>query len=67
MVRSETRAQGDTEGCFLDFDVDCTNLAERIEDVVKVYQDLPLGDLGNIVHGLTGIVSDSRILIGEAC
>lgn len=51
----------------MDFDVDCTNLAERIEDVVKVYQDLPLGDLGNIVHGLTGIVSDSRILIGEAC
>ena len=42
-------------------------LAEGIEYVVKVHQDLPLCDLCNVVHGLAGIVPDPGILIGEAC
>ena len=40
-----------------------TNLAELIEYVVKIYQDLALGNFGNVIHGLTGIISYSRILI----
>lgn len=41
-------------------------LAEGIENVVKVFEDLPLGDFGNVVHCLACIVPNSCILIGEA-
>jgi hypothetical protein len=43
-----------------------THLAERIEDLVKVDEDLAFRNLGNVVHALARIVSDSRILVGEA-
>jgi hypothetical protein len=44
-----------------------THLAECIEDLVKVDEDLAFRDLGNVVHALARIVSNPRILIGEAC
>ncbi len=34
--------------------------------MVKVDQDLALCDLGDVVHGLTGVVSDASILVSEA-
>lgn len=41
-------------------------LAEGVEDVVEIDQDLALGDLGYVVHGLAGIVPDAGILVSEA-
>jgi len=41
-------------------------LAQGIKDVVEVDENLPLCDLGNVVHALTGVVPDTGILIGEA-
>jgi hypothetical protein len=35
--------------------------------LVKVDEDLAFRDLGNVVHALARIVSNPRILIGEAC
>jgi translation initiation factor RLI1 len=43
-----------------------THLAEGVEYVVEVDQDLALCDLGDVVHGLAGIVSYTGVLIGEA-
>jgi hypothetical protein len=48
------------------FRVYATHLAERIEDLVKVDEDLAFRNLGDVVHALARIVSDPRILIGEA-
>ena len=42
------------------------HLAEGIEYVVEVDQDLALCDLGDVVHGLAGVVSDTGILVSEA-
>lgn len=42
-----------------------TYLAKLIEYAIKIYQDLTFGNLGNIVHGLAGIVANPSILIGE--
>ena len=42
-------------------------LAEGVEDVVEINQNLAFCDLGYVVHGLAGIVSDPSILVGEAC
>lgn len=41
-------------------------LAEGIEDVIEINEDFALCDLGNVIHGLAGIVSDSCILVCEA-
>ena len=41
-------------------------LAEGIEYVVEIFQDLPLSDLGNIVHRLASVVADTSILVGKA-
>ena len=41
-------------------------LAESIKYVIKIYQNLPLGDLGDVVHSLARIVPNSCILIGKA-
>lgn len=37
-----------------------------IEDAVKINQDLTLGNLGDIVHCLAGVVADAGILVREA-
>ena len=42
------------------------NLAEGIKDLVKVEENLPFGNLGYVVHALAGVVSNARILVGEA-
>ena len=42
------------------------HLAEGIEYVVEVDQDLAFCDLGDVVHGLAGVVSDTGILVSEA-
>lgn len=42
-------------------------LAQGVENVVEEDQNLAFGHLGNIVHGLAGVVSHASILIGEAC
>lgn len=34
--------------------------------MVKVFENLPLGDFGNVVHRLASIVPNSCILVGEA-
>jgi hypothetical protein len=44
-----------------------TYLAECIEYLVEVNQDLSFGNLGDVVHGLAGVVTNSGILISEAC
>ena len=41
-------------------------LAESVEDVIKEQQDLPFRNLGDIVHALTRVISDSCILIRKA-
>lgn len=41
-------------------------LAQGIKDVVEVYEDFSFGDLCDIVHAFTSIVSHTGILIGEA-
>lgn len=41
-------------------------LAKSIKDLIKVDEDFPLCDLGNVVHALASIVSDTGILVGEA-
>lgn len=41
-------------------------LAKGVENVVEVDQDLALCDLGNVVHGLAGVITNTRILVGEA-
>ena len=46
--------------------MDRTYLAECIEDVVEVDEDLALGHLGDVVHGLARIVPDTGILVREA-
>lgn len=43
-----------------------TNLAELVKYAVKVDQDLPFGHFCYVVHGLTSVVPDPGILIGEA-
>jgi hypothetical protein len=43
-----------------------TYLAEGVEYVVEVDQDLTLGYLCDVVHGLARIVADPGILVGEA-
>ena len=43
-----------------------THFAQSIENVVEVNENLALGDLCNIVHGLTCIVANAGILVGEA-
>jgi hypothetical protein len=43
-----------------------SHLTERVKYVVKVYQNLALGYLCNVVHALASVVSYSGILIGEA-
>jgi hypothetical protein len=43
-----------------------TYLAESVEDVVKVNQYFALGYLCDVVHSLTCIVTNPRILIREA-
>jgi hypothetical protein len=40
--------------------------AQGIEHLVEVEQDLALCDLGNVVHALARIISNSSILIGKA-
>ena len=42
-------------------------LAESVKNIIEENQDLSLGNLGNIVHTLAGVISDPRILIGETC
>jgi hypothetical protein len=44
-----------------------TYLAEGIEDMVEINQDFAFGNLCDVVHSLTGIVTDPSILIREAC
>lgn len=44
-----------------------TYLAKLIEDAIKIHQDLSFGNLCYVIHGLASIISDSGILIGEAC
>lgn len=41
-------------------------LAQSIKNIVEIYQNLALGHFGNVVHGLTGIVPDTGILVGKA-
>jgi len=41
-------------------------LAECVEDVVEVDENLPLGYLGDVIHGLARIVPNPGILIGKA-
>jgi hypothetical protein len=41
-------------------------LAESIEDVVEVQQNLALCDFGDVVHALARVVSHTGILVGEA-
>lgn len=41
-------------------------LAESIKDMVEVDQDLALGHLGDVVHSLACIVSNTGILVGKA-
>jgi hypothetical protein len=41
-------------------------LAQSVEDLVEVDQDLPFGHLCDVVHALASVISDSRILVGEA-
>lgn len=41
-------------------------LAQRIEDLVEVNQNLALGHFCNVVHALAGIVADAGILVREA-
>jgi hypothetical protein len=43
-----------------------SQLAESIEDVVEVDENLTLGDFCNVVHALASIVSDSCVLVGKA-
>lgn len=40
--------------------------AELIEDAVKIDQYLALGNLGDVVHSLTCVVTNPSILICEA-
>lgn len=42
-----------------------THLAELVENAVKVDQNFALGNLGNVVHGFTSVVSHPSILVGE--
>ena len=42
------------------------NLAESIEDLIEVDENLPFGDFGDVVHALARVVPDARILVGEA-
>lgn len=42
------------------------HLAECVKDVVEVDQYLALCDLGDVIHGLAGVVSNSGILVSEA-
>ena len=48
------------------FERGVAHLAEGVENVVEVDQDLALCDLGNVVHGLAGVVSNASILVSEA-
>lgn len=41
-------------------------LAKSVEYKVEIYQNLPFGDLGDVVHSLAGIIPDTGILVGEA-
>lgn len=41
-------------------------LAESIEYVVKVDEDLAFGDFGNVVHGLAGVVPHTSVLVSKA-
>ena len=43
-----------------------TYFGQRIKDVIEKEKYLPLSHLGNIVHALASIISNTRILIGEA-
>ncbi len=38
-------------------------LAQGIKNVIEKDEDLSLGDFGNVVSSLTGIVADSGILV----
>jgi hypothetical protein len=41
-------------------------LAESVKDLVEVDEYLSLGDLGDVVHALAGIVPNAGILVREA-
>lgn len=41
-------------------------LAENVEDLVEVHQDLALGDLGDVVQRLAGVVPDVRVVVAKA-
>jgi len=43
-----------------------SHLAERVEDMVEVQEDLALCNLCDVVHALAGIVPDAGIVVGEA-
>jgi hypothetical protein len=43
-----------------------TYLTKGVEDVVEVLEDLTLGDLGDVVHGLACIIPNPRILVRKA-
>lgn len=42
-------------------------LAESIEDLIEVDENLALCNFGDVVHALAGVVSNTRILIAKAC
>lgn len=42
-----------------------TYRAKGVEYLVKIYQYLSLGDFGDVVHSLTGVVSHPRVLVSE--
>lgn len=42
------------------------HLAEGVEYVIKIDENLALGNLGDIIHSFTGIVPHPRILVREA-
>jgi hypothetical protein len=41
-------------------------LAQSIKDVIKIFEYLSLGDFGDVVHGFTGVIANSGILVREA-
>lgn len=39
------------------------HLAEIVKNLIKKEQYFPLGDFGDVVHALAGIITDPRILV----
>ena len=40
-------------------------LAKSVKYQIEIHKNFAFGDFGNIVHSLTGIISDPCILVGE--